>query len=175
MLKKSKRGFTLIELLVVVAIIGLLASVVMVSLSSARVKGRDARRISDLHQMRNALELYYSTYGAYPTSSWIKSSDAAWSDSSTSGTLANLLKPYISQLPKDPINSAGANWPYADGADVYTYAYNGYGSGFELLGHFENTSNQLRCQIKKYKRSNGNVWCDPPQSSSNYLFTNDPN
>ena len=52
-------GFTLIELLVVIAIIGILSSVVLASLNSARQKGRDARRISDLKQIQLALELCY--------------------------------------------------------------------------------------------------------------------
>lgn len=49
------RGFTLIELLVVIAIIGLLSSVVLASLNSARAKGRDARRLSDLKQMASQM------------------------------------------------------------------------------------------------------------------------
>ncbi|MDE2031248.1 MAG: type II secretion system protein [Patescibacteria group bacterium] len=60
-----KKGFTLIELLVVIAIISLLASIIMSSLDAARSKARDARRKSDVVQIRNALELYYSKCGTY--------------------------------------------------------------------------------------------------------------
>ncbi len=62
---QSKAGFTLIELLVVIAIIGILSSVVLASLNSARAKGRDAKRISDLHNIQLALELYYDKYSTY--------------------------------------------------------------------------------------------------------------
>ncbi len=62
----KNRGFTLIELLVVIAVIGILASVVLASLNSARGKARDARRLSDMKQLQTALELYYDKYGRYP-------------------------------------------------------------------------------------------------------------
>ena len=62
----NKRGFTLIELLVVISIISLLSSVVLSSLSSARMKARDARRMQDLIQIRNALEMYRLDNGTYP-------------------------------------------------------------------------------------------------------------
>jgi prepilin-type N-terminal cleavage/methylation domain-containing protein len=51
------RGFTLIELLVVIAIIGILASIVMVSLSGGRAKGHDAKRVADLGQIARLMAL----------------------------------------------------------------------------------------------------------------------
>jgi len=63
----KNHGFTLIELLVVIAIIGILASVVLASLNSARKKSRDARRLADVKQLQVALELYFdANSGDYP-------------------------------------------------------------------------------------------------------------
>ncbi len=60
MLKQSlKRGFTLIELLVVIAIIGILATVVIVSLNNARDKANDVSASGSLSSIKNAAELYY--------------------------------------------------------------------------------------------------------------------
>ena len=68
MINHKKGGFTLIELLVVIAIIGILSSVVLASLNTAREKARDARRIADIGQITLALELYFDTNSTYPTS-----------------------------------------------------------------------------------------------------------
>jgi prepilin-type N-terminal cleavage/methylation domain-containing protein len=87
MFTRNERGFTLIELLVVIAIIGILSSVVLASLNSARKKGRDARRISDIKQLQLALELFYDSNGSeYP--------DA----------LSQLAPNFISVVPRDPQN-----------------------------------------------------------------------
>jgi len=64
-LNRKNLGFTLIELLVVVAIIGILASVVLASLSSARGKGADAAIKANMANLRAQAEILYDTYGGY--------------------------------------------------------------------------------------------------------------
>ncbi len=60
------RGFTLIELLVVIAIIGVLSTLVLLQLGTARSRSRDAKRIADVSQLRSAVELFYDDNGSYP-------------------------------------------------------------------------------------------------------------
>lgn len=64
-MKNLKKGFTLIELLVVVAIIGILASVVLASLNSARAKGSDAAVKANLANMRAQAEIFYDVPNSY--------------------------------------------------------------------------------------------------------------
>lgn len=65
MISKGNRGFTLIELLVVIAIIGILSSVVLASLNTARAKGSDAAIKADVAGVRAAAEIYYDTNSGY--------------------------------------------------------------------------------------------------------------
>jgi type IV pilus assembly protein PilA len=122
MLKLSKliknKGFTLIELLVVIAIIGVLSSVVLASLNTARAKARDANRISDMHQMQLALDIYYLHNGQYPNSDNLGC--GGWDTSGpggveTTGTFTTALvnSGYLSQHLKDPItNNNCGNYKY---------------------------------------------------------------
>ena len=66
-MKNNKQvGFTLVELLVVIAILGVLATISFVALNEVRAKGDDAARVSEIVQIRKALEVYYSEHGHYP-------------------------------------------------------------------------------------------------------------
>lgn len=89
---KKNKGFTLIELLVVIAIIGILSSVVLASLNSAREKSRDAKRVSDIKQLQLALELYFDTNGEYPA------------------LLTDLSPTFI---PSDPVDPLGGAYVYS--------------------------------------------------------------
>ncbi len=60
-----RNGFSLIELLVVSAIIGVMACVGLVSFSSAQVKARDSKRRSDMQEIQQSFEQYYSDNSTY--------------------------------------------------------------------------------------------------------------
>jgi type II secretion system protein G len=99
----NKKGFTLIELLVVIAIIGLLSTLAVVALGSARAKSRDAKRVSDIRQIQTALELYYADQNAYPTGTAVTLGGASAACLNASGfTTAGCASPYMGVVPSDP-------------------------------------------------------------------------
>lgn len=111
-----RKGFTLIEMLIVIAIIGILASMVLVGLGPVQRQGRDSRRIGDLRQVQNALELYYSKCGHYPgdASCGATAIGDSWTGLTTALTGAGIG---INVIPNDP--STGKNYHYA--TDFKTY------------------------------------------------------
>lgn len=116
-LRRATRGFTLIELLVVIAIIGLLASIVLVSLTNARRKARDSRRIGDLRQVQLALELYFDAQAAPSYPRQAATGRGVATDYST-GLAAALVPTHMTSLPLDPLNAAPQVYLYAAGTIV---------------------------------------------------------
>jgi len=107
---KKHRGFTLIELLIVVAIIGILASVVLIGLGKARAKARNAVRITNMKNYTDVFELAYDENGEYPdpnTRGWRClgdfSDDRCWGSGTSvpeSSVLNDVLDDWIA-LPAD--------------------------------------------------------------------------
>lgn len=114
----NKKGFTLIELLIVIAIIGLLSTLAVVALGSARVKARDSKRLADLKQLQTALELYYTDQNAYPAGSSVSLGDSTHACLNSSGfAAAGCASPYMGQIPVDP---KSGNYSYTAASSSYT-------------------------------------------------------
>ncbi|MFA5127444.1 MAG: prepilin-type N-terminal cleavage/methylation domain-containing protein [Patescibacteria group bacterium] len=130
----NRKGFTLIELLVVIAIIGLLSTLSVVALGSARQKSRDSKRLSDLKQVQTALELYYTDNNTYPTTTvTLGTTDAKClgtngfhATGGCSGTT------YMGLVPTEP----------TPGGTGYTYT--GASTTFSITATLESAVNDLR-------------------------------
>lgn len=161
-LQSHLKGFTIIELVVVIAIIAVLSGIIISNINEYQAKARDAKRISDLDNIRKALEMYRVANGFYPPvacgydcNGYYFSSNANWQ------ILENYLKPYISPLPKDPINNTDGPWT----AGNYSYAYGNVGRytnspQYDLAAELETPNHPLSCKNKctKYYFNTIN-WC----------------
>jgi len=138
---KNNKGFTLIELLVVIAIIGLLATIVLVSLNTARTKARDAKRKADIKQLSVALAMSYDKDDSY-TQPENMCSDTSYGglggcgaaggtgDWDANSDLRDLISDgFLGALPVDPMNDT-----------TYRYSYeptNSGGQGYSLCATLE--------------------------------------
>lgn len=138
----KKSGFTLIELLVVIAIISLLSTIILASLSSARAKARDTKRVAEIMQIKNAILSYQFANGVFPSSTYADPYSAdnwyclghgdghdngrCWNGSQAgtpnslgiSQSLDLMLQPYMPKIPDDPQNITNKT------ADSYLYNSN---------------------------------------------------
>lgn len=131
----KKNGFTLVELLVVMAILGILVTLVAAGFYTAQMRGRDAKRKSDLKEVANALSVFYSDHNRYPDSSGGQIQACSYiPDNSTSCTwgsdeFRDSATTYFKILPEDPTSSQ--NYVYrVPGGDTQK---------FQLYAHLENT------------------------------------
>lgn len=112
-MKNNKKGFTLIELLVVIAIIGLLSTLAVVALNSARSKSRDARRVSDVKQIQTALELYFNDENGYPATAAVVEG----------GSIIGTSETYMGIVPTNPAPNGSAYTYTQDAAGTYHLTY----------------------------------------------------
>lgn len=158
---KNKKGFTLIELLVVIAIISLLATMAVGALKNSQIKARDARRKSDLSQIRKALELYYSDNGLYPQANTCAYGANCYTQSTAGDNWIPALTAggYMQKVPKDPKNNATAPWTTGH----YTYAYGNVssdGQSYDLTTQLESADDPDRCAVKCYRFNfDDRFWC----------------
>lgn len=149
---KTKKGFTLVELLVVIAIIGILAAVVAIAINPAEMmkKSRDSRRLSDLGQVRKAIDLTLAQTS--PTVNLVSTSCNVTTPCVSTGSgkqavdatgWVNLnISGYISSLPVDPRNADGTMVDATGTSGVsaqYQFANNG--TAYEIRGHLESSQN----------------------------------
>jgi len=101
---KNKSAFTLIELLVVIAIIGILTTIAVIALQSARAKSRDAKRAGDIKQIQTALELFFNDKSRYPTAE-------EWSTGQIFSTTTDSTSTYMQIIPAAPLPADGTCTP----------------------------------------------------------------
>jgi prepilin-type N-terminal cleavage/methylation domain-containing protein len=150
MSKKLICAFTLIELLVVVSIIGILTTLLFANLNTARERGRDTQRKSDIRNMQTALRLYYNDKAKFPAGDSDYrilgcdpggTSYCEWGGEWSVGTIV-----YMSTLPKDPQGQTDT------GINVYRYISTG-DDDYTLRACFENKSDD------KGKTTSETSWC----------------
>lgn len=137
-MRGSQKGFTLIELLVVISIIGILASMAVVSVNKAREKGADVKAKADVRNLSTAIELYFDAKNQYPVISTTGCPEG-WNLSNCPAVLAT--EGYVSALPSVP----------ASPGVVYTYNYSAASSTYELksMKTFQGvTSELMKCTEK---------------------------
>ena len=136
-LQKRQRGFTIVELLIVIVIIGILATLVIVTFTGTQQRARDTQRKKDLLQIQTGIELYRSDVGAYP---------AALPNCGSS--LSNGATVYMQKFPCDPL--PGAAWGT-------TYKYSGNANAYTLYACLENANDSEKDTTKQGGCSSANA------------------
>ena len=125
---RPNRGFTVVELLVAIAIIGIIASIIITNLPSARAKARDAKRVSDIVRVQLALQLYFDRCNEYP------SSLAVSANNSLGGICVVNFGDFISQIPTPPPGTS---------ENAYVYSLNFNETDYVLRAKFESGGSAL--------------------------------
>lgn len=117
-MRGKKQGFTIIEILIVIAVVGSLATMIMINMSKAKAKSRDAKRYSDLSELVTATELYYDDMKKYPATvgnydNLITNTSHAYivgddlNDPNNKG-----MRDYLASFPQDPKGTGNFRYGY---------------------------------------------------------------
>ena len=125
-MQRLRAGFTILEVLIVLAVFGLLATLAVLSLNSARARVRDAQRLSDVSTVRAALSQYWLEKATYPASGGVNLGQPGTNTEGFSG--AGFVKHddaqapiYLNRLPTGP--KSGEYYRYRGGANGYSIRF----------------------------------------------------
>lgn len=116
--RNNNEGFTLLELLVVISAIGLLATIVLVSLNYVRAKSNFTKIVGDLDQIAKAIELYNTSFGKYPddkTSAEVDGSSQSITDNDYDGNpefAPDIIPTYLPFWPQSPCSISDYQYDY---------------------------------------------------------------
>jgi len=152
-------GFTLIEILVVVAIVGILSSIVIAKLNTAREKARDAQRVASVNQITNAVALYQNDNGGLPPGG-----DGVEYLNGNPEWIPGLVPKYISAIPSDPID-----------VDEHKFHYSRQGNDYEVISFLEQNGNQAACgdggsSCQYYEKASGKFLALANPGASGWRF-----
>ena len=155
----SNFGYTLIELLVVIAIIGILSSVVLVSLNTAREKARDTQRVANVNQIATAIAIYQNDNGGVPPGD-----DGVEYINGNSEWIPGLVPKYISSVPSDPID-----------VGEHKFHYSRMGNDYEVISFLEQNGNQAACgdggsSCQYYEKAGGKFLAIANPGASGWRF-----
>lgn len=114
-LKKRQSGFTIVELLIVIVVIGILATLVIVTFTGIQQKSRNSQRQTDINAVTSHVESFYAQWGFYP----------AGADMTNSAFVTKFMKGLDPEALKDPKQTTGTISATAVAGSQYSYVAGG--------------------------------------------------
>ena len=162
-----RRAFTLIELLVVVAIIGILAALLLPTLSSAKQRAKQVQCVSNLRQLVLASSVYATDSGALAAYNYAGNSNSLWMGMDTYANQKQILNCPVTHDPSPRLTDSGAadlTWTWRDAAagnvDVGSYGFNGWLYDTVQWAANAHPEFMMNKQSKIEKPSQTPVFCD---------------